>query len=136
LEFMTSNELAFPFTWEVAAMARATVKTAKERPATSAQHLIAPGLNWCDLTHNYGMTWAIICFSLDCDANADYYCDQLDALNALDFDMEGWDVFSSMGTVDISSLGGASYPWVATYRIAKLQQQYLLIAGRISASIR
>jgi hypothetical protein len=29
LEFMTSNELAFPFTREVAAMARATVRMAK-----------------------------------------------------------------------------------------------------------
>lgn len=36
MEFMTSNELAFPFTREVAAMARTTVKTAKERPATGS----------------------------------------------------------------------------------------------------
>lgn len=34
LEFTTSNELAFPFTREVATLARATVKKARERPVT------------------------------------------------------------------------------------------------------
>lgn len=44
MEFMTSNELAFPFTREVAAMARATVKAAKERPIsenTAPERIIA-----------------------------------------------------------------------------------------------
>jgi hypothetical protein len=40
----------------------------------------------------------------------DYYLQQLDALSALDFDMEGWNVFSTMGAAGLASLGGASYP--------------------------
>ena len=54
LEFMTSNELAFPFTREVAAMARATVKKAKERPATEGA---ASDNSWTELARPNSESW-------------------------------------------------------------------------------
>lgn len=45
LEFMTHSELTFPFTREVAAMARATVKRAKEQQAINGPIF---DMNWIE----------------------------------------------------------------------------------------
>jgi hypothetical protein len=54
LEFMTSNELSFPFTREVAAMARATVRMAKER---SPIHGSASDSTWTELMRPNSESW-------------------------------------------------------------------------------
>lgn len=54
MEFMTSNELAFPFTREVAAMARATVKAAKERASSDG---MASESAWADLMRPNSESW-------------------------------------------------------------------------------
>jgi hypothetical protein len=54
LEFMTSNELAFPFTREVAAMARATVKAAKERLTTEGT---TSDSSWAELIQPNSESW-------------------------------------------------------------------------------
>ena len=54
LEFMTSNEFTFPFTREVAAMARATVKAAKERSSTDGT--VADNA-WAELLRPTSESW-------------------------------------------------------------------------------
>jgi hypothetical protein len=54
MEFMTSNELAFPFTREIAAMARATVKAARERAASDG---MSSDSAWADLMRPNTESW-------------------------------------------------------------------------------
>jgi hypothetical protein len=54
LEFMTHSELAFPFTREVAAMARATIKRAKEQQVINGP--IFDG-NWIEGIHSDTELW-------------------------------------------------------------------------------
>lgn len=53
LEFMTSNELAFPFTREIAAIARATVKTARDRPSAGP----SSESGWADIIRPISESW-------------------------------------------------------------------------------
>jgi hypothetical protein len=54
LEFMTSNELTFPFTREVAAMARATVKRSKDRSLTDKT---VSESNWTEVIRPNSEPW-------------------------------------------------------------------------------
>jgi hypothetical protein len=108
MEFITSSELAFPFTREVADLARRTVKSARKRNILEMNNEKSEENRvWTNQDVEY---WDNVS-----DARYQAISDfanrfQLDAMGAVDLDMEGWNIFSAIPVQGSPNYGnGISY---------------------------